>query len=176
VGVATTALYYTTLKLAEDRGSSVIKSFFHAFKDNFKQGTLIWLIVAVLISVMGADFYIMNQMDAGVYQGMKALLIVPAVVIAFTTAYVFPLLARFDNTIKNTLRNAFLLSVSNLPKTIAVLIIDILPIGVLLFSFKAIPVIFFIGFAGAAYLNSMIFLKIFDKITLPQEEGESEIE
>lgn len=172
IGAATTALYYTTLKIVEDRGSSVVKSFFHSFVQNFKQGTIIWLILVLLGAVLGIDFYIMGQTGSDSYATIKALLLVPVIAILFTTAYVFPLLSRFDNTVKRTITNAFLLSICNLPKTVAAVVLNILPIGILYVSLRLLPVTFLIGFSGVAYLNCLMFLKVFERI-MPKEENEN---
>lgn len=172
IGAATTALYYTTLKIVEDRGSSAVKGFFHSFAQNFKQGTIIWLIFVLLGAVLGIDFYIMGLTDSDSYSAIKALLLVPVIAILFTTAYVFPLLSRFDNTVKRTITNAFLLSICNLPKTVAAVVLNILPIGIIYVSLRLLPVTFLIGFSGVAYLNCLMFLKVFERIMPEQEENE----
>ena len=41
--------------------------------------------------------------------------------------HLFPVLSRFENTVKNTIRNSFLMSVLNLPKTILLIIINLIP-------------------------------------------------
>ena len=44
-GASITALYYVTLKMARDEESYIIRSFFRSFKQNFKQSTLIWILM-----------------------------------------------------------------------------------------------------------------------------------
>ena len=46
VGAATTAVYYVALKLARDEEGYVISSFFKSFKENFRQATALWLVLA----------------------------------------------------------------------------------------------------------------------------------
>lgn len=173
IGAATSALYYTTLKVAEDRGSSVVKSYFHSFRDNFKQGTIIWLFVLLAGIILGLDFYILYLFEGGGSKAVRVLLMVPVIALIFTVCYVFPLLARFENTVKKTIVNAFLLSIGNLPKTIAAVALNVLPIGILYLSLRFVPFTFLIGFSGAAFLNSLMFLKIFERI-MPKEEGQEE--
>lgn len=45
IGASTTAVYYVTLKLARNDDGYTIRSFFKSFKENFKQATIIWLIM-----------------------------------------------------------------------------------------------------------------------------------
>ena len=42
--------------------------------------------------------------------------------------YVFPVLSKFYNTIRATVRNALLMSIRHLPQTIAMLAITIIPV------------------------------------------------
>lgn len=171
IGAATAALYYTTLKIAEDRGSSVVKSYFHSFRDNFRQGTIIWFLTLFAGIILGLDFYILYLFEAGGSKAVRVLLMVPVIALAFTVCYAFPLLARFENTVKGTIVNAFLLSICNLPKTIAAVVLNIIPIGILYFSLRFVPFTFLIGFSGTAFLNSLLFLKVFERI-MPKEEPE----
>ena len=43
-GAAFTAMHYCCLKLVRGKETSMTQDFFHSFKDNFKQSTIIWLI------------------------------------------------------------------------------------------------------------------------------------
>ncbi len=45
-GASTTALFYCTLKLHKDGDIRVFHDFFKSFKQNFKQSTLIWILMA----------------------------------------------------------------------------------------------------------------------------------
>jgi len=171
IGAATTALYYTTLKLTEDRGSSAIKSFLKAFKDNFKQGTIIWMILLLAGLLLVADYFILNMM--GGYAAIKILLGIPVLIVCITLIYVFPLLARFENTVKKTLENAFLLGIAHLPKSVVMLVISVLPFLGCVVELSIIPIILSIGFSGVAYLNSLFLVRIFKKLEPETEEEQS---
>ena len=55
MGASTTAVYYVTLKLVRDEEGYTIKSFFDSFKTNFKQATLIWIILLLVGIFLGVD-------------------------------------------------------------------------------------------------------------------------
>lgn len=55
--------------------------------------------------------------EASGYQIMRVLLIISFVFTIMIFLYIFPLLAKFENTIKHTLVNAFLMSVRHLMTT-----------------------------------------------------------
>ena len=48
IGPASTAVYYVTLKLVRDEESYTVRSFFKSFKENFKQGSVIGIIMTLL--------------------------------------------------------------------------------------------------------------------------------
>ncbi len=54
-GAATTALFKACRYVISDQGGGVTSVFFSAFKSNFKQSTIAWLIRLVLGAVLGWD-------------------------------------------------------------------------------------------------------------------------
>lgn len=57
MGASTTAVYYVTMKLVRDEDGPTIRSFFKSFKENFKQATIIWLILMAVGAIIGFDLY-----------------------------------------------------------------------------------------------------------------------
>ena len=60
IGASTTALFYVTLKMAEDRDDGLTRMFFKAFRENFKPATKLWLILlagAICVGFAGFDEY-----------------------------------------------------------------------------------------------------------------------
>ena len=58
IGASTTAFYSVMLKLVKDEESYITKSFFKAFKENFKIATIVWLILGVIGAVLLTSIYI----------------------------------------------------------------------------------------------------------------------
>lgn len=111
VGASTTALFYVTLKVAKNEEGGLTKSFFHAFKKNFRQSTVIWLIllgVGVLLAVDGYVFYHM-RFDSVLWALGCAVFFVALAAYAIILMYIFPLLARFDNTVRAMFKNALMI-------------------------------------------------------------------
>ena len=48
IGAATTALYTVTISIAEQREGDILQQYFRAFRSNFKQATILWLILLVV--------------------------------------------------------------------------------------------------------------------------------
>ena len=175
IGPAITAMYYVTMKMVRNEESYIARSFFKSFKENFKQGVAIWMMALVLILLEFMDFFIMKQLSGGIYTVVKYGLLVIALLMAMILQYVFPLLAKFYNTVKNTIRNALLMSLRHLPYTM--LLINIAPIiamllNTMIFSY-GILAYFLLGFSTLAFANSFFLVKIFDKY-IPQDEDAEE--
>ena len=62
IGAATTGLYYVMLKLARGEEGNVTKMFFRSFRENFKQATVLWLILLAVGLFLGADGYILYHL------------------------------------------------------------------------------------------------------------------
>ena len=173
IGASTTALYYAVNKcLRNDRGYSS-SEFFHSFKENFKQSTIIWLILLVLYAVLGFDYYVMKQLaEAGQEIGkLYICFFVFAAIVAMWGFYIFPYLARFENTIKNTLKNTVYMAISNVHWTICMTILFIaMWLGLYLF-----PVAVVIMPALYNLLKNLMLEHVFKKYMTPEDlEAEQE--
>lgn len=137
-GAAFTAMHYVLLKIVRGEEGYLIRGFFKSFRSNFRQATLIWLLMLLVVAVYVGDIWIFN------YSGLvfpKPLIIAVAAVafvLLMIAVYVFPLQARFENSVKNTLKNAMLLAFANLPRTILMMACYILPLVLGYFSTYAL--------------------------------------
>ena len=57
IGVSTSAYYYCMLKIVRDTDSGIVGMFFHSFKDNLKQGTVLTEILMAVAAFFGLDFW-----------------------------------------------------------------------------------------------------------------------
>jgi len=125
MGAATTALYYVTLKIAEGTEGDITQQFFRAFRSNFAQATQIWVGLLALGVVLGVDIYTLRRLSAATTGALAvtltlalAVVIVACIIYAIVLMYVFPLLARVDNTNRAMLRNSLLIGLRYLSCTI----------------------------------------------------------
>ena len=179
VGASTTALYYVSLKLVRDEGTSLTRQFFHAFRENFKQGTALWLILLGAGLFLAGDGYILyhlRQSSAGTMAVIWTLVL--AVVIAATVVYViellfiFPLLASVSNTNKAMLKNAFLIGTHYLFATILVFAVHFAMFFVVVAWFT--PLIIF-GEGLCALISSWLLNDLLISVSAaPDEQTEGE--
>ena len=123
-GASITALYYVTLKMARDEESYIARSFFRSFKQNFKQATIINIIMLLTAAVLFIDLRIARAGSGAMYKGLFSLFIAFALIYAMILLYIYPILSKFFNSVKNTFVNAFLMSVRHLPLTLLMLVIS----------------------------------------------------
>ena len=162
-GAAFTAMHYVILKMISGEEGYLIRGFFKSFVRNFKQAVLIWLLMLLVIAVYVGDSLIFNYSGVVFPKPLVIAVIAVGVIIFLIAIYVFPLLARFDNTIRNTIRNAALLAFANLPKTLLMAAFYALPFVIGYFSTYSYIFIFMFGISlpayGAAWLYSNSFKK-----------------
>jgi len=166
VGASTTAMFSVMMKMARDREGYMWQGFWKAFKENFKQSTKIWLIFLAAMSIVAFDiyaFYMLLDLSFGKYIG--AILIGVFIILAFGLVYVFALQAQFENKIKQTIINAFLMAAKHIAWTILLLFIWLLTIFAV-YLFWAIAGWCIIGIG--AYMCSKIYNKLFRRY-IPEE-------
>ena len=114
IGPAITALHYVTTKMAGEKdGTPVVGNFFKSFRANFRQGVLMGILFGAAGGFLGYDIYLLWH--SGNFQNSSFKILIPVAAIAYmmTFVYAFPLLARFNNTVLGTIRNAFIMSVTS---------------------------------------------------------------
>ena len=163
-GAAFTSMHYVALKIVRNEESYITRSFFKSFKTNFRQATLIWLLILLIAAVLGGDYYIITKSGIQFSSVLVVLIMAAAVLVICTTLYVFPVLAKFDNTIMGTIRNAFIMSILQLPKTVVMFVMAFFPLIIYLVSLRLIPIIFLFGFSLPAYASAMLYNKFFQKL------------
>lgn len=179
IGASTTALYYVMLKVVRNEESNVTSMFFRAFKENFKQATVLWLIMFGIGAFLGADIYVLTHLRKvaeGPLSVMWTLLL--AVVIAASVMYVivlifvFPLTARVSNTNRAMLVNSFLIGTHYLFCTIVVFAIHFAVFFVTVRFFTPLMVI---GEGLCALISSVFLRPVIDSCSYePDDEDEED--
>lgn len=169
-GASLTAMNYVLLKIVRKEEGYITKSFFKSFKQNFKQATVCWLIMLAVIGIIYVDYRVIGQTEGNFRTVMFIMVVAASLVAAFAGVYVFPVLSRYDNTVVNTFKNSFLLSIVNVPKTIAFIVILLVSTVLMLMNWiKWLPWIFLFGISVPHYVNMFFFSQVFEKIDGKEE-------
>lgn len=174
IGASTTALYTVMLKLVKNEEGYIVKGFFKAFKENFKQSTVLELIFLVVSIILIVDFTALRLMPAQLASAMWVFLVLMLFLVICTGVYAFALQARFVNTVKNTLKNALILVFAKLPFTVLLFVLTVGPVIVTFLTGRTLMIGFLIwplgGVALVTWLQSMILRHIFKKLEEPAED------
>nr|WP_314446341.1 YesL family protein [uncultured Lachnoanaerobaculum sp.] len=171
-GASTTAMYYCTLKIAKDRDSGgMFTMFFHSFKDNIGQSTIIWIIMAFIGGILFFDirffsFYspIQNTVIRMIIFTVTCFLIL---LWLFIFLYIFPIQAKFINSIKQTFKLALFMSIKHLVRTIIILAGSLIILIAVYYLIMKLPgvmsmLVLILG-SGISLFQASQFNMVFDK-------------
>lgn len=171
-GASTTAMYYCTLKIAKDRDSGgMFTMFFHSFKDNIRQSTIIWIIMAFIGGILFFDirffsFYspINNTVIRMIIFTVTCFLIL---LWLFIFLYIFPIQAKFINSIKQTFKLALFMSIKHLVRTIVILAGSLIILIAVYYLIMRLPgvmsmLVLILG-SGISLFQASQFNMVFDK-------------
>ncbi len=138
IGASTCAMLsvLTAMKEEEDCGA---RPFFRAFRQHFSKATVLWLLIVFLGLMLAVDYRLVAYMS---FPGRMAVIVVIcfcAFALVLVSGLIFPLLVRYPGTVRDTVINAVLLSIANLPKMLLVTAMNILPALLLI----VLPQVFF---------------------------------
>ena len=172
IGPSTTALFYTCQKMARDEEGYITRSFFHSFRENFKQGALIGLIMTVSGGVLVFDGFVLARLykTSPFWAILTAVFIVACIAWLIIFMWIFPLLAHFDNTTAAMFRNSIMLGMRFLVCTALMAAVYI--IMALLIIHVMTPLIIF-GMGTCAYINSILLKNILIQLEM-KSAGSSE--
>lgn len=172
IGASSSALYTMTLRMVRGEEGKIVSGFWKAFIENFKQATVIHLFMiaaAVMIFLYGQVIKMLPESMQMMFQIASTLLFILWVM---ELLFVYPVQARFANTLFQTMKNAWLMAVTNIPVLLGVVVISGLPAWTILLNTElfvtTLPLWIFLAPGLIAWLNSFLFQKAFTKY-IPEE-------
>lgn len=169
VGAAASALFKAIYDLTLERGGGAVKNYFRAFRDNFKQTTIAWLMALVGFISLFCDWFLLKLYFQGTaFTVLACIVLALALTLIGFLCYLFALIARYENALQEHARNALILTVRYLPKTLLMILIQMLPL--LMFALRPYLlvqtllfwILFCPGFSIQA--NAYLLRPIFDKL------------
>ena len=176
IGASITSLYRITIAILAGDNPSVWKDYLIAFKNNFVKATLLQLLYMGAAAFFLFEIYMVNNwMDSQYYWAQYPAYFFLLVIFA-SSIYAFPLLAWFEESFKQILKNSILLAISNLPVTIMVTALTAgLAWLVYQFTVTTMSLMIFMGFSSIAMFYSIFYKRIFEKlgaeISFTEKEG-----
>ena len=160
IGAASTAVSYVALKVMKDEEGSITKQFFHSFKQNFKQATFLWIGMILLSVVFCVNFWFYYQLNNAFSKVFMIVLLVLTVILLMVIHYLFFVLSRFDNSLKNLLVMAFVFAIKNFGWTLFMVVASFCIFAIGIFGFAPLLV----GSIGLlAFLDAWIINPVFEQ-------------
>ncbi len=170
IGPATTALYYTVVKVIRRERGYLIREFFTAFKNNFKVGALSTIILLFMYLILVFDLKWANNLEGTMAYILLSVFNSMIFLLTCVTIYLFPILSRFKISMKQLFKTSLFMSMKHLPSTILIaIIIAVFALG----TYIIMPLVF-VAPALCCLLVSLLFERIFKKYMPAKSEDEEE--
>ena len=171
IGAALTALHASMQVLAagkDEEGDTVVRTFIRTFKEDFLASTKLWMVTLALIAFLVLYYTVVQSMAGGLARLYRITFYALVLIFLFGFQYIYPIEARFRLRTRDTLKNAWMLSIAAAPWTLLSLALTAGAVYITVFmNPQAFNMAVFIwvtaGFGVVAYLNSFFFLKAFQK-------------
>ncbi len=167
IGASLSAMSSVIYKILHHEDVMVTREFFKAFGKNFKQATIVWMIIFLIEGVLAYDVYYSRQIGTAFSEAMKTVAIVMAVIVFALMLYIFPLQAHYYNKTKELFKNAAIICVVHPIRTILMIAVQafLVALGVLIFfDYKFIPLLVAFGISLPWYFCACIYMPVFDKL------------
>ena len=177
IGASATALYTISMRMAAKDDRGILKPFFRAFKENFKKATVIWLTFLLIGAVLALGITMIYLNQSAFSNLIKVLYGVVILVYLVGLSWVFPLQAKFENSVKNTIKNAFIIGISRIGNSSVIAILLLIPVLMAVFFTKIFILTGFVwilcGFSVIAVLQSLVINTVFSRYTVSSLEHEN---
>ena len=176
IGAAISALYHVAIRMVRKEDMYIGVAFFKAFRDCFKQSTLLFLPLLLACAFFGADLYIIHKVIDPAYTYLQYPIWFIVFALISIMIYAFPLIGMYENKTKQVLKNAILLSLSNIPTTIFIIVLHLFVIFLCSRSGETLVIIFslalFFGCAAMAHFCSLFLSRILARCEQPAQPGQ----
>lgn len=144
IGISTIAAYTVTLRMAEDQEGYIARDFVKAFGENWKQGIAMTFINLICVWALYLDLQVYDNAEEN---SLIFLIIgiISAYVFVFSLLYVYPLLARYENTVMNSLKNSFNIGMRYFLRSVLLIILLAVEAAVMFLNSTTLILIVLIG-------------------------------
>lgn len=167
IGASLSAMSNIIYKILHNEDVAVTKEYFQAFAKNFKQATVIWLIILAVEGVLGYDFYYSRQIGTNVSEAMLTFAVILFVLVYALMLYIFPLQSHYYNKTKDLFKNAAILVIVHPVRTIIMLMIRAAFYGIgflIILDYRFIPLLVCFCISLPWYFCACVHMPIFDKL------------
>ena len=149
----------------------MFRCFFRSFRRNFKQATLLWLLVLVMGLLLLFCLRLVSFWEGAARTAGIAFFCVPALLLLMLAGYGFPLLAQFDIPTRRLIEDALLLGAAHFPRTLLVIGAMLLPAAALYFLPGLIVCVLFVWVPAGFSLTALLIERILEPVFAPYRDA-----
>lgn len=173
-GASLSGMYYALFRLADDEGS-IVKDYWQGFRSDFGKSTAGWLLLLLIAAAAVENGYFLLVTD-----NLSSWIVILFSVVLFWVfavgSYLFPLIAKFNNTFGKNLKNSMLLCLIHLPKTILMILMNNGLLVLLLWDpslLRPLAAVILLGaFSIPGFFSTLLLKKVFAPYLSSAQEGE----
>jgi len=163
MGAASAALMRCALNMNTGEGNWRTRHFFRYFRRNLRNATPMWLLYLLAAALLTLDLLILSGAGGASARLQRMAAVLGLIILTFNAVWAFALTSQFENGVIRTIKNAFYLGVSWLPRTILMSALWLVPVALAVFNPYILsriivlwPALFF---GGTAYFCAKLMVK-----------------
>ena len=176
IGASLSAMFSVNMRSIRYGDGYIAKRFFAAFKQCFKQSTIVWVIMLLIGGILFVDYRFWSAVtDQNLGGIMKVVSLVLAVFLLMIAQWVFPVIAKMEDKLSRQIKNSLLIAIGCfVPYTVIVFGMSMV-FGYFVYS-NLVVMIFalLVGFAFVNWLQSFFIYKAFSKFITEEPVGDDD--
>ncbi|MBO7426481.1 MAG: YesL family protein [Clostridiales bacterium] len=165
IGPALAAKYDVAMRIVRKEEPTIFRPFFRAFKNNFKQSIIIWSVLLVACFLLYIDWYWIFQNGIGnvsPFYLMAAIL--TTLIISFIIMTIFPIIARFEVTIREAFKTSLLFSMVYFLGLLSITIISAFSLYLCIKYIRFLPLVVVVSHVIIVFCLCLILVRGFSKL------------
>ncbi len=181
IGPALTAKYDVAMRIVRKEDPAIFRPFFKAFVENFKQSLIVWIVLLGACCLLIIDWnWIFDNGIGNVSPIYLMAAVITTMIVSFIIMTIFPIIARFQVTIKEAFKTAVLFSMVYFIGLLSVAIVAVFALYLCVKYARFLPVVITLGHVIVVFCLCLILMRGFKKLeeqyaeTTPENDEEKE--
>lgn len=175
IGASIVSMYDVMMRMVNNEEGYVVKQYFKAFKNNWKQGIPLGILNLIAVYAVYLDFALFNALeDPPIWVLIAGML--SAFYFLMIFLYAYPQVARYQNKLWIIMRNSFRIAIKYFGWTVLMIVIAALEIALFSWNVTLMFLGLLIGPGCVIYTLSAFMMIVFRKLEKEREEGEGNVE
>lgn len=175
IGASIVSMYDVMMRMVDNEEGYVVKQYFKAFKNNWKQGIPLGILNLIAVYAVYLDFALFHALeDPPIWVLIAGML--SAFYFLMIFLYAYPQVARYQNKLWIIMRNSFRIAIKYFGWTVLMVVVAALEIALFSWNVTLMFLGLLIGPGCVIYTLSAFMMIVFRKLEKEREEGEGNVE